>query len=505
MLQARVMENLEDEYAKDINMTDSDFEDGSSLVGQESDSDDFYVDEAMDIEPDFADETIAFGFVNQPKITSSSSDSPPALIPASTAVKMLSEPPTPTNKITPAPIQASTAVKISSEMLTPTKEKTSASTAESSEKKTATSAIHEGLSMVKNTQQCRGLFKYFKECSREQYLADVARETEKCQVMVDQQAYAVEEANQIRKVNLRKRAQERKQKSRKLKKNREIQMGLRSPGGTKRRVCPLTLLPYNPGLRIPKVVAMKLANDSHQKARSSIADLSRPARMLKKKFKEENRKPQGRKRKIPIRSAKYHNWHTPFIWTQIEIAVRQAGWEMGSSAIVAAARKIDPVLFAGLRRTTVNSWIDRSRDRPRWKDSILKKIEQGNDPGHKNGGQKSVVVSSVFEHLTNFVMKMLQDRHPEVVDAIKKRLLHLQKDGAPLNVITIRGIILATITIMKPSILDVPYRDGSTFKASDDFVRRWVRRHLNWTERKATRAAQKMPHDWEDKCEKSFL
>ena len=100
---------------------------------------------------------------------------------------------------------------------------------------------------------------------------------------------------------------------------------------------------------------------------------------------------------------------------------------------------------------------------------------------------------------------MLQDRHPEVVDAIKTRLLRLQKDGAPLNVISIRGIILATITIMKPSILDVPYCDGSTFKASDDFVRQWVRRHLNWAERKATRAAQKTPDDWEDKCEKSFL
>ena len=78
---------------------------------------------------------------------------------------------------------------------------------------------------------------------------------------------------------------------------------------------------------------------------------------------------------------------------------------------------------------------------------------------------------------------MLQDRHPEVVDVIKKRLLRLQKDGAPLNVISMRGVILATITIMEPSILDVPYRDGSTFKASDDFVRRWVQRNLHWTER----------------------
>ena len=138
---------------------------------------------------------------------------------------------------------------------------------------------------------------------------------------------------------------------------------------------------------------MKMADDSHRKTRSSIAELSRPARMLKQKFKDDNRKPQGRKRKRLLKSAKYHNWHTPFIWTQIEIAVRQVKWKMGGSAIVAAARKLDPVLFAGLSRTTVNSWIDRSRERPRWNESILKKIEQGNDPGHKNGGQRGVVVS----------------------------------------------------------------------------------------------------------------
>jgi hypothetical protein len=81
----------------------------------------------------------------------------------------------------------------------------------------------------------------------------------------------------------------------------------------------------------------------------------------------------------------------------------------------------------------------------------------------------------------------------------------MREAGAPMTVITIRGVMLATITIMKPIILELPYRDGSTFKASDTFVRVWARRQLGWAERKATRAAQKIPQDWEDKCEKSFL
>ena len=83
--------------------------------------------------------------------------------------------------------------------------------------------------------------------------------------------------------------------------------------------------------------------------------------------------------------------------------------------------------------------------------------------------------------------------------------MKLREHGAPLTVLTMHGVILATITKMNLLILDTRYGDKSTFKASDNFVRTWVRRHLNWGERKATRAAQKIPNDWEEKCEKSFL
>jgi hypothetical protein len=224
--------NLEDEYAEDVNIADNLDEEGS-LTGRHSDDDfepdddfeldddfepddNFEPDEAMDIGPDF-DETLGFGSADQPNITRSSSPDSPS---TPTAVRM---PPL-------SPTHAS-----------PT------STAETSNKIKATSAIHEGLSMIKtkNAPQGRGLFKYFKECSREQYLEDVARETEKVQASNDQQAYAIEKANQIKAANLRERGRERKRKSRMLKKKSEVQMGLRSPGGTKRRVCPPTWLSYS--------------------------------------------------------------------------------------------------------------------------------------------------------------------------------------------------------------------------------------------------------------------
>lgn len=47
--------------------------------------------------------------------------------------------------------------------------------------------------------------------------------------------------------------------------------------------------------------------------------------------------------------------------------------------------------------------------------------------------------------------------------------------------------------------------DGSTFRASDSFMRRWLHESMHWSRRKATQAAQKKPLNWEDLCEKSAL
>jgi len=139
----------------------------------------------------------------------------------------------------------------------------------------------------------------------------------------------------------------------------------------------------------------RLTNDSdahaNGKVRSSVADLSRPRRAITLKFTDKHKKPQGRKAAaLPVQQAKYHNWFTPFAWSQIEIAVRQVGWKMGASEIVAAAKRIDPVVFGGLRCTTVKSWIDLSGDKPKWTTAVLRRIDRGNDTGHNKGGQRGV-------------------------------------------------------------------------------------------------------------------
>jgi hypothetical protein len=81
----------------------------------------------------------------------------------------------------------------------------------------------------------------------------------------------------------------------------------------------------------------------------------------------------------------------------------------------------------------------------------------------------------------------------------------LREGGATVNLITARAIIIATILYMKPDILEQKFKDGSTFRASDSFVRKFLHGLLSWSLRKATQAAQKLPKDWEDQCEQSFF
>ena len=58
---------------------------------------------------------------------------------------------------------------------------------------------------------------------------------------------------------------------------------------------------------------------------------------------------------------------------------------------------------------------------------------------------------------------------------------------------------------MAPEIFEQKAQDGTTFRCSDSFLRKWLHETMNWSERKATRAAHKLPDNWEDICEKLLL
>jgi hypothetical protein len=135
----------------------------------------------------------------------------------------------------------------------------------------------------------------------------------------------------------------------------------------------------------------------------SIAELSRPAHALNQKFMEKRRKPQGRKSKNDDQQTKYHNWLTPFLFTQIESAkVTSGGPRWSTRSIVKELKKRDPKTFQGLSRTTMDKWIDRTGDKPKWSEKTLERVKRGNDPGHANGGRKGIFVSINIINMTEY-------------------------------------------------------------------------------------------------------
>lgn len=100
-----------------------------------------------------------------------------------------------------------------------------------------------------------------------------------------------------------------------------------------------------------------------------------------KEEKRANRASCGRKRKHPPVEAERTNWFSPFLFTQIDAAAKQVGWQMSPAAIVDLLQKRDPVVFSRLTRQVVGRWIDRADGRPKWKAAVMVRLEAGNRPG----------------------------------------------------------------------------------------------------------------------------
>jgi hypothetical protein len=103
-------------------------------------------------------------------------------------------------------------------------------------------------------------------------------------------------------------------------------------------------------------------------------------------------------------------------------------------------------------------------------------------------------------------LTITQAHDPILVAAILNQLRLIRLAGAPLSVFLIRGLILGHIRHRCPELLEARLKcDGSLFKCSESFVRKFIHEHLNWTPRAATRAAQKLPHDALLQCYRTFM
>ncbi|KAI0308553.1 hypothetical protein OF83DRAFT_1180680 [Amylostereum chailletii] len=190
----------------------------------------------------------------------------------------------------------------------------------------------------------------------------------------------------------------------------------------------------------------------------TLAEESQPKRRTKEVIKNRSRKSQGRKRTIEKCDATRVNWHTPHLWRQIEAAQKKVGWS--ATAMKKELEGRDRAIFCHLRRSTLQGWIVKTDEhgvpcKPRWSDAALRMNALGNHPGEGNkGGCRGALAS-----------------HSDVVEVITKRLKALSDASVPITLVTVRGIVVATILRMQPDIFETQYADGSYFCYLDSFLR----------------------------------
>jgi hypothetical protein len=236
--------------------------------------------------------------------------------------------------------------------------------------------------------------KFFNRNTPEQHQEQVQRETEESIQLFNVQKgrQGIREAEKSEKARASNR--ERQQRHRACLYKKQIETGDRSPGGTKHKVSwwPVYQSNRHSYVCLQRII-VDLEDSQPKRAKGSIAELSRPDRAHNESLRKKN-KPQGRKQKHEKKDARYHNWFSPFLWSQIEAGAKHisVGKSMSTYYLVKVMQQKDPITFGGLSRSTIEGWIDRSGKIPRWNDATLARIERGNHQGFDHGGQKGVLV-----------------------------------------------------------------------------------------------------------------
>jgi len=178
----------------------------------------------------------------------------------------------------------------------------------------------------------------------------------------------------------------------------------------------------------------------------------------------------------------------PLLWEQIDKHACRNMPGMSPSDIVRDLKKFDPILFAKLAPQTLGGWIDRSGDKPRWSQRTLDRVERG----HRPGGASTHVGVLI--------------KYPTATENIIKTLTDLRNCSIPLTLITIHGIMIGQLEFSAPLIFKQPSQDGTLFRCSEDFVKKFLKRSMGWTIRRSTRVAGgKIPADSDVILFKAFL
>jgi hypothetical protein len=130
-----------------------------------------------------------------------------------------------------------------------------------------------------------------------------------------------------------------------------------------------------------------LLPENHEKNQANLlaADLSRPYRTFREDERVKSRGPTGRKRKPEnqLEPAQKVNWRAPHLAQQI-VDAQRAVKSWSPAVIVCYLRVHHIAMFSRLSSQVLGTYIDRSSDQPRWKDTLLESIGQ---KGYRPGGQ----------------------------------------------------------------------------------------------------------------------
>lgn len=218
----------------------------------------------------------------------------------------------------------------------------------------------------------------------------------------------------------------------------------------------------------------------------TIAEASRPYRQLRRHARSMQKCNSGRKRKREDTEARRVNWQSPLLWPTIETAAIRVGYGMSPIEIERELKRVDPSRFHGISAQVIGRWIDQSGTRPVWRASVLARVQKGNLP------------------LTTATPPGILAKYPEVTKTIIEDLRALRAVGVALDTMRCRGVIIARITVSCPEIFEATAKDGSKFRCTESWVKKFVHRTLNWTFRRATRAAQKTPSNADQLCLDQF-
>jgi hypothetical protein len=213
-----------------------------------------------------------------------------------------------------------------------------------------------------------------------------------------------------------------------------------------------------------------------------------------------------------IPPAKRINWQHHLLWPPIAASAKKVGYQARAIVKDLQTTFVADGLYNSLQPGTVSGWIHTMSMPRRWKESVLLRVEEGSC--WKKGIKKSHGSQEKLVKLTHIYLKgtgrtLLLDQEPQLVEDVSKSLRALRAAGLPVNASVARNTILGFIKQQYPHLLRQANHDALqgpwTPQLSIHTVRRFLHRELKWVVRAGTKAAQKLPKDWEIQCEKTFF